>query len=101
MGAENPRYTVEAGTDGSFLLVDHGQDRDQRIAVERFTDPSEARDEAAALSSLEEVTGRLPQPPDPFWDAASAAAAGYAASMAEERNFNHLLQEGSQRWGSG
>ena len=96
MSAENPRYAVEPGTDGSFLLVDHGQDRNQRTAVERFTDPSEARDHVATLSSLDDATSRLPQSPDPFWDAASAAAADYAASMAEERNFNHLLQEGSQ-----
>jgi hypothetical protein len=97
MSAGSPRYTVEAGTDGSFLLVDHGQDRDQRIAIERFTDASEAHDEAATLSSLEEVTGSLPRSPDPFWDTASAAAANYAASLNEERNFNHLLREGSQR----
>lgn len=43
MSAENPRYVVETGTDGSFLLVDHGQDRDRRIAIERFTDASEGR----------------------------------------------------------
>jgi hypothetical protein len=94
MSAGSPRYTAEAGTDGSFLLVDHGQDRAQRIAIERFTDASEARDEAATLSSLDEVTGCLPRSPDPFWDSASAATASYAASLNEERNFNHLLREG-------
>jgi hypothetical protein len=87
-----PRYIVEPGTDGSFLLVDRGADRNQRVAVEQFGDASDARSEAAALSSLEDFTSGLPRrSPDPFWDAAEAAAADYSSALSKERNFNHLL----------
>lgn len=95
MSAEKPRYTVETGTDGSSLLVDHGEDCDQRIAIERFTCASEAGSHAATLSSLEELTSGLPRSPDHFWDTADAAEADYIASLNEERNFNHLLPHAS------
>jgi hypothetical protein len=95
VSTESPRYIVETGVDGSFLLVNRGADCDQRIAIERFTDASEARDHAATLSSLEEFISRLPRSRDPFWDAAEAAVAGSIAPLNEEHNFNHLLPQTS------
>lgn len=88
-----PRYTVEPGTDGSWLVVDRGADLQQRRAIGRYEhrqDAQDAQDEAAALSSLEGLTSGL---------GASGSSLGgvddmiadLTAAIDAEHNFDHLL----------
>jgi hypothetical protein len=90
MTQTTPRYAVEPGTDGSWLIVDRGEDRTGRRAIERLTDQQHAR---RALAQLEDLTAALPTPaPDDGFDAMFAAALEHTRVVDEAHDFDHLLQ---------
>ena len=93
MTQTTPRYAVEPGTDGSWLIVDRGEDRTGRRAIERLTDQQRAHHEADSLSRMDAATAALPAPaPDPDFDAMFAAALGHSRTVEEAHNFDHLLR---------
>jgi hypothetical protein len=93
MTQTTPRYVVEPGTDGSWLIVDRGEDRTGRRAIERLTDEPTARHEAGALAQLEDLTAALPAPtPDRGFDAMFAAALDHSQTVDAVHNFDHLLR---------
>ncbi|GAA1982915.1 hypothetical protein [Amycolatopsis minnesotensis] len=91
MPDRDPRYVVEPGTDGSWLLIDHGADRRQREAIERSATEQDAQLTADALSVGEEITRGLDRPPDPAFDGIEELIASATAALRREHNFNHLL----------
>lgn len=93
MTQTTPRYVVEPGTDGSWLVVDRGGDRTGRRAIGRFIDEQDARGEARVLSHGEDLIAALPAPaPDPDFDAVFAAVLEYTQAVDEAHSFDHLLQ---------
>jgi hypothetical protein len=88
-----PRYVVEPGTDGSWLIVDRGEDRTGRRAIERLTDQQHARREADTLAQLEDLTAALPAPArDDGFDAMFAAPLEHGQAVDGVHNFDYLLQ---------
>jgi hypothetical protein len=93
MTQTTPRYVVELGTDGSWLIVDRGEDRAGRRAIERLADEQHARREAGALTQLEDLTAALPAPaPGDGFDAMFAAALEHTSAVEAAHNFDHLLR---------
>ncbi|MGW3958496.1 hypothetical protein ACWED2_01660 [Amycolatopsis sp. NPDC005003] len=93
MTQTTPRYVVEPGTDGSWLIVDRGEDRAGRRAIERLTDEPAARREAEALARLEDLSAApATGAPDDEFDAMFAAALEHGQAVDVVHNFDHLLQ---------
>lgn len=88
---ENSRYRVEKGIDGSWLVVDYGPDRAQRTAIGRETEASAARQEANALSGLDDVTASLSEPSGGLWTELDSLIDDITAEIDSEHNFDHLL----------
>lgn len=84
------RYVVEPGTDGSWLLVDLGEDRSGRLATGRFTAHQSAQAQADTLSELDDVTRNLPSSIDDDVETETLLA-DYGAKIDAHHNFNHLL----------
>jgi hypothetical protein len=93
MTQTTPRYAVEPGTDGSRQVVDRGEDRTGRRAIERLTDEPTALREAGALAQLEDFAAALPTPAsDDGFDAMFAAALAHSQAVDEMHNFDYLLR---------
>ncbi|TVT52060.1 hypothetical protein FNH05_13610 [Amycolatopsis rhizosphaerae] len=88
MQAEEPRYVVEPGTDGSWLVIDRGSDLRQRRAIVRENDKQNAVAEAENLSSLELVNGDLPGGGFDVDD----LLADLGPAIDAEHNLDHLLR---------
>ncbi|MCR6488378.1 hypothetical protein M8542_36665 [Amycolatopsis sp. OK19-0408] len=93
MTQTTPRYAVEPGTDCSWLIVDRGEDRTGRRAIERLTNEQHAHREAHTLSQMDEVTAALPAPAaDDGFAGMFAAALAHTQAVDEAHNVDHLLQ---------
>ena len=88
---DRPRYVVEQGTDGSWLLIDRGPDGQQRRAIERMEDKQTALEEADTLSGMEKFTSGLPEP-DGDWFGVDDLIADLSAKIDAQHNFDHLLR---------
>lgn len=86
------RYGVERGTDGSWLVVDHGADRRQRTAISWASSEAAARQEADTLSELEDVTSTLATPSSGPWAEIDQIVAETTAAIDAQDSFNHLLR---------
>lgn len=101
-----PRYVVEPATDGRWLVVDRGDDRRGRHAVDDPYDDEElARLDADALSAGEDLLGlaestrtsrRATDPDSSWWDQADALAAELGADIDARHNSNDLLADRPQ-----
>jgi hypothetical protein len=84
---------VGPDTDGSWLIVDRGESRTARRAIERIEDEQSAHREAATLSELDDAPAALPAPePDEDFDAMFAVALEHIGAVDELHNFDHLLR---------
>lgn len=86
------RYRVEQGTDGSWLIVDHGADRGQRTAISWSSSEAAARQEADTLSELEDITSTLQAPTSEPWTEIDRIVAETTATIDAQETFNHLLK---------
>lgn len=75
----------------SWLVVDHGADRRQRTAVSWASSEAAARQEAATLSELEEVTSTLATPSSEPWAEIDRLVAETTTVIDAQDSFNHLL----------
>lgn len=82
-----PRYEVKQGTDGSWLVVDHGPDGGKRVAVGRVHSEQDALREADTLSQLDSVTSSF----GPLEDDLEVLLSQTEATIDAEHNFDHLL----------
>lgn len=89
--ASGARYRVEWGTDGSWLVVDQGAGRRQRTAISRASSEAAARQEADALSELEDVTSIVATPSTRSWAEVDRLVAETTAALDAKHTFNHLL----------
>lgn len=82
-----PRYGVEQGTDGSWLIVDYGTDGRSRVAIGHMHHEQDARQEADVLAQMETITGSLP----PLEEDLERLLTDTGQSIDADHNFNHLL----------
>jgi hypothetical protein len=86
-----PRFVVESGIDGSWLVVDLGADRHARIAIARHEVADDARSEADLMSGMDALF------PGDFSDFAElhedlpAVLAEHEAAIDAAHNYNYLL----------
>ena len=88
---DGERYRVERGTDGSYLVVDRGADRTQRIAIHRDINADSAYQEANTLSAMDDVTSTSTTPSTGAWAEIDRIVAESTAAVDAAHNFNHLL----------
>ncbi|MFI5590142.1 hypothetical protein ACIA5G_34205 [Amycolatopsis sp. NPDC051758] len=90
------RQVVEPSADGSWLIVDRGEDRTGRRAIERFADEPTGGREAGALVQLEDLAAALPaRDRDEGFGAMFAAAQERGHAGDAVHDFDHLLPPGA------
>lgn len=88
MTETTPRYVVEPGVDGSWVIVDRAG-----RTIERLSEEPTARREAGALARLGDLTAGRPAPvSDDGFETVFAAAFEYGQAVDTVHNFDHLLR---------